>query len=351
MSDSKNPTSENLFGSTENGPTASTSHEDTAQRRVTANGTCISERGINGASYHEDTTIQPNGFQDPEFPMDEDDPFRYGWRFIEMVDEKGRFEYEQIPLTLEDLLHPQEGDFRVQTRQHIKTCVNLQTILPRRLTDWPHAVVLYDHRVDWNIPGIKAFGPDITVVLDAEKHPEMKGTYVSGEDGIPPTMVIEVTSRSTRSQDFFEKPELMQRIGLPYYYVIDIARVKRNRRIYGYELTEEGHYVGIRPNVHGWVWMEPVSLWLGLQDGKAECYDADGNIMLDPEGLAKNLEVALQRAEEEAKRAEEEAKRADAAIQRANEEAQRADALSEENERLAAYLRSVGIDPATIISP
>ena len=32
----------------------------------------------------------------------EEDPFRYGWRYVEKKGSNGRVEFEQIPLTLED---------------------------------------------------------------------------------------------------------------------------------------------------------------------------------------------------------------------------------------------------------
>src|SRR5262245_32431575 len=41
------------------------------------------------------------------------DPFYYGWRMRRHVAADGTETLEQIPLTLEDVLHPQEGDFIV----------------------------------------------------------------------------------------------------------------------------------------------------------------------------------------------------------------------------------------------
>jgi hypothetical protein len=38
------------------------------------------------------------------------DGYPYGWRYVKTVLPDGRAHYEQIPLTLEALLHPQEGD-------------------------------------------------------------------------------------------------------------------------------------------------------------------------------------------------------------------------------------------------
>src|SRR2546430_10454076 len=36
-----------------------------------------------------------------------DDPYRYGWRYIQHDLPDGNFVVEQVPLTLEDVLHPE----------------------------------------------------------------------------------------------------------------------------------------------------------------------------------------------------------------------------------------------------
>jgi len=43
----------------------------------------------------------------PPTPPRDNDPFRYGWRFMHRVGPDGREDLEQVPLTLEDVLHPQ----------------------------------------------------------------------------------------------------------------------------------------------------------------------------------------------------------------------------------------------------
>ena len=43
------------------------------------------------------------------------DPYRYGWRYVRVVAPDGSETFDQVPLTLEDVLFPQVGDFIVQT--------------------------------------------------------------------------------------------------------------------------------------------------------------------------------------------------------------------------------------------
>ena len=332
------------------------------------------------------------------YSIDMDDPYRYGWRYLtENVDDRiiitGR-----IPLTLEDLLHPEEEDFRMQNPAHTIACHYLRAVDLKQLDNEPNALILSDTRVDWSVPGIKPFGPDITVIMNGKMEPLDKGTYVSGEDGDQPVMIIEVTSPSTRDQDFDDKPILMQQVGLPYYFVVDLAT--RNKRVYCYELNSAGHYIGIKPDEQGRVWMRPVSMWLGLNDGRVECFNAQGELMLDYPELARALEDAQlwadeesQRADEEAQRANEEeekrkiaderaeaaarqaeaaSRRAEAAARRADQEAQRrqeaeqriqaeSSRAAEEIEKIqrtreeemklfADRLRALGVDPDTILS-
>ena len=51
----------------------------------------------------------------PKSPPPEPDPFRYGWRYVRVEHPDGTVSFDQIPLTLEDVLHPEVGDFIVQT--------------------------------------------------------------------------------------------------------------------------------------------------------------------------------------------------------------------------------------------
>ena len=46
------------------------------------------------------------------------DPYFYGWRFVARPRPDGTVERVQVPLTAEDVLHPQEEDFIVQTSEH-----------------------------------------------------------------------------------------------------------------------------------------------------------------------------------------------------------------------------------------
>ncbi len=57
------------------------------------------------------------------------DPFFYGWRYVQRDAPDGETTWEQVPLTLEDVLHPQEEDFIVQTDLHQRICTYFTDVL------------------------------------------------------------------------------------------------------------------------------------------------------------------------------------------------------------------------------
>src|SRR5215468_2145903 len=91
------------------------------------------------------------------------DPYRYGWRYVRVKHPDGTESFDQVPLTLEDVLFPEEGDFIVQTDWHDSDRAYLKAVSRQRLADHPTALVLSDCRVDFNIPGVKPLGPDLAV--------------------------------------------------------------------------------------------------------------------------------------------------------------------------------------------
>ena len=72
------------------------------------------------------------------------------------------------------------------------------------------------------------------------------------------------------------------------------------RELVGYRLTPDG-YEELSPNTEGWLWLEPVNLWLGLDGEDLVCYDESGEAILDYVGMA-----AARAAEAEALAAAEE---------------------------------------------
>ena len=77
----------------------------------------------------------------PTWPQQPDDPFRYGWREVRRATPDGEETSERVPLTLEDVLHPQVGDFVVHTEAHERRNLYLYDVFIVRVADDPSAVV------------------------------------------------------------------------------------------------------------------------------------------------------------------------------------------------------------------
>jgi hypothetical protein len=99
----------------------------------------------------------------PRRPPDEANPFRLGWRFVKVRRPDGTEVDEQVPLTEEDVLFPEEGDFIAQTDYHSIDMNYLWAVFRARLAAQLDALVLGDCRVNWNIPGVRPLGPDVAV--------------------------------------------------------------------------------------------------------------------------------------------------------------------------------------------
>jgi colicin import membrane protein len=138
------------------------------------------------------------------------DRFRYGWRYVRVVRPDGTEEFEQVPLTLEDVLHPKVGDFIVQSDPHDCDRAYLKAVSKARLEGDRTAIVLSDCRVDFNIPGVEPLGPDLAVFLGVRRR-LMWSTFDVAEEGARPALVAEVTSPETRINDVELKVDYYRR--------------------------------------------------------------------------------------------------------------------------------------------
>jgi colicin import membrane protein len=207
-------------------------------------------------------------------PEPEVDPFRYGWRYVEVIRPDGTIDFDQVPLTLEDTLHPELGDFIVNTHGHNEGCLYLKSVLKARLAGDPSAVVLSDCRVAF-VPELRPLGPDI-VVFFGVRQVRNWGTFDAVQEGARPALVIEITSPETRSNDVGIKVEYYHQAGVPLYVIIDDREVGGQRRLQliGHRHTPDG-YEPLEPDERGRLWLEPVRLWLGVTGDRVACYDPD----------------------------------------------------------------------------
>jgi Uma2 family endonuclease len=239
------------------------------------------------------------------------DPFRYGWRFVLRPTPDNPHHLEQVPLTLEDVLHPEVGDFIVHNDRHETDRIYLTEVLRARLEPSGVAIVLTDVRIAWDIPGLRAHGLDVMVIPGVAERQNWS-TFDVAAEGVRPALIIEITSLETRENDLERKVEHYAQAGVAQYVIIeDIGGRNRERRLrlLDYRLAD-GHYVAHPMDVDGRVHLVIAGLWLGIEGDHVVCYDAQGMAIGDYVTVVRQAAEAAERARRAEARARQEAERA-----------------------------------------
>jgi Uma2 family endonuclease len=175
--------------------------------------------------------------------------------------------------------------------------------------------------------------PDAMVVFGRPKHD--RGSYQQWrEDNIPPQVVFEILSPSNTVAEMTRKLLFYQQYGVEEYYIYDPSC----NELVGSQRLDQ-HLIEI-PDIQGWV-SPRLGIRFEFDETTLYIYAPNGDRFLTPIELAAQRDQERQRADQEHQRADQEHQRADQERQRADQERQRAD-------RLAAKLRTIGIDPDTV---
>lgn len=222
------------------------------------------------------------------------DAYPYGWRYVECVLADGSVRLDQIPLTLEDVLHPQEGDQVTHSDVHQRICIYLFNVFSGLVAALPGAVVLHDVRVAWDVPGLKPHGPDLAVILGVRERKNWS-TFDVAQEGVRPVLLVEVTSPETRSIDLTSKLEEYYLAGVPLYIIVDLVQREGRTvpRLLGYRQTDTVYAV-LAPDERGRLWLEPLKVWLGVQDQHVVCYDEASMPIGDYTDLKTTLATELE---------------------------------------------------------
>ena len=245
-------------------------------------------------------------------PTESSVTYPYGWRYNERILPDGQVIVEQEPLTLEDVLHPQEGDQVTHSDLHQRICVYLYNVFRGLLATMPSAVVLHDVRVAWDVPDLKAHGPDLAVIFGVREAKNWS-TFDVAQEGVRPALIVEVTSPETRSLDLTTKLEEYDLAGVPLYIIVDLVQRQGQivPRLLGYRQTPLVYAV-VAPDERGWLWLEPLKVWLGVHEQTIVCYDAAGA----PIGDYADLKTALTTEAEARATAEQRVRELEAEVRR-----------------------------------
>ncbi len=255
--------------------------------------------------------------QQPKKP----DPFFYGWRYVNVLRSNGTEDMKWVPLTLEDVLHPKEADHIVNSTAHWDDVIYLRDVSGAQLIDDPHAAVLCDVGVDFNLPRIRPLCPDLAVFFGIARRRGWRTFNIRAERA-KCALVIEVTSDSTRKNDFGRKFKYYYRAGVAMYVIVkEFMENKTHRRL---ELIGYRHapsrYEKIPLSAEGRIWLEALGLWLGVSPlsvtggDRVACFDpATNQEIADYAAVTKARKLAeakTEQAQKEAARAQKKAAQA-----------------------------------------
>ncbi len=206
-------------------------------------------------------------------------PFRFGWRYVQQIGRNGAKQWVQVPLTLDDVLHPQEGDQIPDNSQQARDCNYLYGILKWRLAGNPHAVVFTDCLINWGVRGLRNHSPDISVFEGVSDPQRIWTTFAVAREGARPILVIEIVSpdahdRQARDNDVITKVREYYRARVPLYAIVDQERERGPRQIIGYRRGAR-KYVTMPLDEQGRLLLEPVRLLLGLREERVVCWDME----------------------------------------------------------------------------
>ena len=255
------------------------------------------------------TIINPKRTVTPPPP---NDPFYYGSRDVYRTLPDGTTKHEQIPLTLEDTLHPQEGDYIVESDVHDLLCGYLATVFRWRTADNPEALILSDTGVYWDNPELDYthHSPDVCAIFGIKKRKPIYPSFSVGKEGVRPRLIVELVSPNNRVNDVETKVRQYHENEVPMYIIADRKGYHDPWSLIGY-LWRPDEYMRIPADIHGRLWLDFLDLWLGVDGTRLVCYDRSGVEIGDYTAIAHQLDAEKQRADAEKQRAETERQRAE----------------------------------------
>lgn len=155
-----------------------------------------------------------------------------------------------IPLQRDEVFYPEsDGQPMAETDLHRDLMVDLIRALRRRYRDEPDVYVtgnLFLYFVKGEPRSVVA--PDLFLVKGVPKG--RRRIYKLWEEGRVPSLVIELTSDSTRDEDVSKKKNLYERLEVDEYFLFDPYKDYLRPSLQGHRLTD-GRYLPIEPEADG----------------------------------------------------------------------------------------------------
>ena len=141
--------------------------------------------------------ISPTPVVEPDWSL--------GWRYERVRTANGKEEEIRVPLTPAEALHPQEGYIMPVRTLHDRLTDDLSDMLRPHCEQQADVAVFHDLVFTWDHPDVGNYAPDIAVVPNLRNRAADRGTFVVAEEGTRPSLIIEITSPTTRAADRVQK--------------------------------------------------------------------------------------------------------------------------------------------------
>ena len=176
----------------------------------------------------------------------------------------------------------------------------------------------------------KHVAPDVFVTLGVPKEP-MRLNYIVWQEGKPPDVIVELTSKTTRKEDQTTKLTLYRDVlRIPEYFLFDPKQDYLRPSLQGHRLVGDA-YEPIEP-VGGRLRSMVLGLDLVREGEMLRLYDATTGERLPTR--AERAEQQQRRAEQQQRRAEQQQRRAEQQQRRAEQERNRAEQADARNRQL-----------------
>lgn len=178
-----------------------------------------------------------------------------------------------IPLQRDDVYYPEsDGQPMAETDLHLDEMVDLIHALRRRYRDVPDVYVtgnLFFYYVKGDPRSVVA--PDVFLVYGVAKR--KRRTYKLWEEGRVPSLVIELTSDSTKDEDLSKKKLCYESLGVEEYFLHDPFGDYLNPTLQGFRLVN-GRYRPIDPEADGSLRSLTTGLILQVESTRLRLVDA-----------------------------------------------------------------------------
>jgi Uma2 family endonuclease len=216
-----------------------------------------------------------------------------------------------IPLR-RDVHYPEsDGKPMGETEIHIREIIYLFEALDEHLRSVPDVYVGADMLLYYVQGNPRLFVvPDVFVTRGVPRGE--RRIYKLWEEGRPPSLIVEVTSDSTRNEDISRKKSLYEQLGVEEYILYDPLQDYLCPALQGFRLVD-GHYQPIPSGTDGAILSQTMGATLRIEERGIRLIDtATGEPILSNE----EVRVAHQAAKERARLAEDELARLRAELDR-----------------------------------